>query len=97
MSRLRFLEARIEPYHPGCGQDLSVTCKAGSELLPVRSGAAKPLSFKLSPLYAEHKVKKEGARKEPHHPGRRKALSEHFKSGSELLPARSGAAKLLAF
>jgi hypothetical protein len=50
------------------------------------------LAFKLSTLYAERK-----ARNEPHHPGRRKALSVPFKAGSELLPVRSDATKLLAF
>jgi hypothetical protein len=57
--------------------------KAGSELLPVRSGAAKLLSFKFS-VYTKHK-----AWNEPHYPGRGKALSISFlsfKAGRELLP-----------
>jgi hypothetical protein len=45
-------------------------------------------------LYAGRKTRYGGARKEPH-PGRRKALSVPFKVGSEILPVRSGAAKLL--
>jgi hypothetical protein len=69
-----------------------VPFKAGSEPLQVHSGAAKLLSFKLSPLYAEHK-----ARKEPHHTGRRKALSVPFKAGSEFLPVNSSVVKLLSF
>jgi hypothetical protein len=81
-----------EPHHPGCGKALSVHFKAGSELLPVRSGASNLLAFNLSTLYAEHK-----ARNEPHHTGCRKALSVSFKAGSELLPVRSGAANLLEF
>jgi hypothetical protein len=54
-----FLFLFVLPHYPGHGKALSVpflTFKAGSELLPVRSGAAKLLSFKLSPLYAEHKL-----------------------------------------
>jgi hypothetical protein len=81
----------------GHGKALSVPYKAGSALLPLSSGAGKPLPFKLSTLYAEHKARKVGARIEPHHPGRGKALSVHFKAGSELLPVSSGAAKLLSF
>jgi hypothetical protein len=61
-----------------------VTCKAGSERLPVRSGAAKLLVFKLSMFYAKRDARKEGARKEPHHPGCRKALSVSCKAGSKL-------------
>jgi hypothetical protein len=76
----------------GTPQSSFCALKAGSELLPVRSGAANLLVFKLSQLYAKHK-----ARNEPHHTGRGKALSMPYKAGSELLPVRSGAAKFPSF
>jgi hypothetical protein len=65
--------------------------KAGSEILPVRSGAGIPSALTLSKLCA-----KQGMSQEPHHKGYGKALSVpflHFKAGSEILPARSGAGK----
>jgi hypothetical protein len=47
--------------------------KAGSEILPVRSGAGKPSALTLSKLYARQEMSQE-----PYHTGRGKALSMPF-------------------
>jgi hypothetical protein len=57
----------------GCGKGISVSFKAGSEILPVRSGADKPSALTLSKLCA-----KQGMSQEPHHTGRGKDLSMTF-------------------
>jgi hypothetical protein len=42
-----------EPHQPGRGKGIYVSFRAGSELLPVRSGAGKPWSLKFLKLYGK--------------------------------------------